>query len=326
MSERVSLFIIVFTLANIFACLWLLWWTARTRGNPEPLDGVPAKTGHVWDGDLEEYNNPLPRWWLGLFVITVLFGVGYLIYFPGLGNFAGTSGCTQVDEHAAEVRKAQALLEQRLAAVKDKGLDALAGDTQAMSLAKNLFAANCSLCHGSDGRGAKGFPNLADDDWLWGAEQAAVLNSIGEGRHGIMPALGSALGEEGLNQVASYIFSLNGRQAPPDWVAAGKGRFDTLCAACHGVDAKGNARLGAANLTDDTWLHGGDLESIRATIAGGRSSEMPAQLATLGETKVRLLAAYVLNLSAKSRAAGTTEVTSNAQLATHGGPGDVASN
>jgi cytochrome c oxidase cbb3-type subunit III len=324
MSEPVSIFIVALTLANIFACLWLLWWTARNRGDATQPDGVPAKTGHVWDGDLEEYNNPLPRWWLGLFILTVLFGVGYLIYFPGLGSFAGTSGWTQVEEHAADVRKAQALLEQRLATLKGKGLDVLAADAQAMSLAKNLFAANCSLCHGSDGRGAKGFPNLADDDWLWGSDPVAVLASIGEGRHGMMPALGSALGEEGLNEAASYVFSLNGRQAPPDWIAAGKGRFDAVCAACHGIDAKGNPQLGAPNLTDDTWLHGGDLESIRTTIAGGRSSQMPAQLAALGETKVRLLAAYVLNLSAKSPAAGTAAVTSNERLATRGGNGDVA--
>jgi cytochrome c oxidase cbb3-type subunit III len=324
MSERISLFIVAFTLANIFGCLWLLWWTARTRTNTESEDAA-AKTGHVWDGDLEEYNHPLPRWWLGLFVATVLFGVGYLIYFPGLGNYAGTSGWTQVSEHAAELNRAQALLEARLASVKDKDLATLAHDADAMAMAKNLFAANCSTCHGSDGRGAKGFPNLADSDWLWGSDEAAVLTSIGSGRHGTMPALGSALGEEGVNQVASYVFSLSGREAPADWIAAGKTRFDTICAACHGMDAKGNQQLGAPNLTDDIWLHGSDLQSIRTTIAGGRSNQMPPHLLTLGETKVRLLATYVLSLSGSARSAGVPAPNAQPLAARQGGT-DVTRN
>jgi cytochrome c oxidase cbb3-type subunit III len=171
-------------------------------------------------------------------------------------------------------------------------------------LAQNLFAANCSTCHGSDARGAKGFPNLADGDWLWGADEQSVLTSIGRGRHGMMPALGSALGAEGLNQVAAYVFSLGGRQAPADWVAAGKTRFTTVCAACHGQNGQGNPLLGAPDLTDAVWLHGGDLESIRTTIAGGRNSEMPAHLQMLGATKVRLLAAYVRSLAQRQLVTG----------------------
>lgn len=302
MSPQVSLFIIVFTLANLAGCLWLLWWTARTRSAgkdtaPQTPAATPAKTGHVWDGDLEEYNHPLPRWWLGLFIITLLFGVAYLVYFPGLGNFAGTSGWTQAAEHQADVQRARQQLEQQLAAVKDKDLQALAADAGAMALARNLFGGNCSTCHGSDARGAKGFPNLTDNDWLWGADEQSVLTSIGNGRRGMMPALGSVLGDEGLNEVAAYVFSLSGREAPADWVAAGKERFATICAACHGANGTGNPALGAPNLTDKIWLHGGDLASIRTTIAGGRNSEMPAHSSTLGTTKVRLLAAYVRSLA-----------------------------
>ena len=296
MSASLSGFVIFFTLISLAGCLWLLWWTARTRvGTGDGSD----KTGHVWDGDLEEYNKPLPRWWLGLFVLTVVFAVAYLLYFPGLGNFTGTAGWTQVAEHQADVQRAQERLEQRLASVKDLDLQTLAQDASAMALARNLFAANCSTCHGSDARGARGFPNLADDDWLWGAEEANVLTSIGSGRHGVMPALGSVLGDQGLNEVAAYVFSLSGRQAPADWVAAGEQRFATICAACHGVTARGNPSLGAPNLTDGIWLHGGDLATIRTTIANGRNSEMPAHLQLLGTTKVRLLAAYVRSLSAR---------------------------
>jgi cytochrome c oxidase cbb3-type subunit 3 len=190
----------------------------------------------------------------------------------------------------------QARTEARLAAVKDKNLHELGKDAGAMSMARNLFGANCSTCHGSDARGAKGFPNLTDKDWLWGDSDDKVLQTIANGRHGMMPAWGTALGAEGVNQVASYVVSLSGRQAPADWVAAGKARYQTMCVSCHGLEGKGNQQLGAPNLTDKTWLHGSDFESIRATIAGGRDNQMPAHAALLGDTKVRLLAAYVLSL------------------------------
>lgn len=303
MSHSVSIFIIVFTLLNIGACLWLMWWTARTRVPSTPAsDAEPARTGHVWDGDLEEYNNPLPRWWLGLFIITVVFSIGYLIVYPGLGNFGGTKGWSQIKQHEVQVAKAQQRLEQRLAALKDKPLHDLAKDASAMSTAKNLFGANCSTCHGSDARGAKGFPNLTDRDWLWGGSEDTIYASVADGRHGIMPAMGDVLGADGVNEVASYVVSLGGRRAPADWVAAGKTRFETICAACHGADAKGNATLGAPNLTDEVWLHGADFDSIRATIIKGRDNQMPAHLPLLGEAKVRLLAAYILSLSSQADA------------------------
>jgi len=302
LTERASLFVIVFTLVNIVACLWLIWWTARTRTKAQAEGGAPAadKTGHVWDGDLEEYNNPLPRWWLGLFLLTIAFAVAYLVYFPGLGNFTGQGKWSQVGAWEAEMQQRQAKLEQRLAAVKDKNLHELAKDAGAMSMAKNLFGANCSTCHGSDARGARGFPNLTDNDWLWGDAETTVVESISNGRHGIMPAWGPALGDQGVNEVASYVVSLSGRDAPKDWIAAGEQRYATMCAACHGTDGKGNQMLGAPNLTDKVWLHGGDFDSVRATIAKGRDNQMPAHTQLLGDTKVRLLAAYVLSLSQTS--------------------------
>lgn len=297
MTERASLFVIVFTLVNIVACLWLMWWTAHTRSSaPDASGSESGKTGHVWDGDLEEYNHPLPRWWLWLFIITIVFGAAYLAWFPGLGNFTGRGQWTQIDAYNQEIAQQQAKLEQRLAAVKDRKLHDLAADAGAMSTAKNLFGANCSTCHGSDARGAKGFPNLTDSDWLWGDTEEAVLATISQGRHGKMPGWASALGDQGLNEVAAYVFSLNGRTAPKEWVQAGQTRFAMLCAACHGADAKGNQLLGAPNLADNAWLHGGDFDSIRTTVANGRDNQMPAHDALLGDTKVRLLAAYVLSL------------------------------
>jgi len=300
--QPASVFIIVFTAINIVACLWLMWWTARTRvpaadtSDQTSVEGA-GKTGHVWDGDLEELNNPLPRWWLGLFIITVIFGAAYLTWYPGMGNFAGTSKWSSISQYEKQVALQRANFEQRLASLKDRSLTELAGNGNAMATAKNLFSANCAGCHGSDARGAKGFPNLTDEDWLWGGDEQRLLESIEQGRHGMMPALGSVLGEEGVNEVASYVVSLGGGKAPADWVAAGQQRFETLCVACHGVDAKGNALLGAPNLTDNIWLHGGDFDSVRASIAKGRDNQMPPHKDLLGNTKVKLLAAYVLSLN-----------------------------
>lgn len=317
MSPSASLFVIVFTALNVVACLWLLWWTARSRpgvdasavggtGEPPAAGAGIAKTGHVWDGDLEEYNNPLPLWWLGLFVVTVVFGAGYLVFYPGLGNFGGVGGWSSTHAYEQQMQAQRARFEARLASLQNKSLDELTQDAAAMSTAKNLFGANCSTCHGSDARGAKGFPNLADGDWLWGGEAAAVQESIANGRHGVMPALGGALGTTGVNEVAAYVVSLSGGTAPRDWVDSGKERFAMLCAGCHGADAKGNPLLGAPNLSDDVWLHGGDFETVRATINNGRDNRMPAHGALLGETKVRLLAAYVLSLRSEFQATAAT--------------------
>jgi cytochrome c oxidase cbb3-type subunit 3 len=312
MTHPASLFVIVFTAINVLACVWLLWWTARTRVGAQDAaanaaaQGAPVgKTGHVWDGDLEEYNTPLPRWWLGLFVLTVIFGALYLAIFPGMGNFAGTSGWTSIDAYESQMAQQRARFDARVASLQGKSLRELAADPAAMSTARNLFGANCSTCHGADARGARGFPNLTDVDWLWGGDEHTVYESIANGRHGMMPALGGALGADGVNEVASYVVSLSGSKAPADWVAAGKTRFETLCAACHGADAKGNAALGAPNLTDRTWLHGGDFDTVRATIANGRDSQMPAHGEMLGKNKVRLLAAYVLHVSQAPHGEGT---------------------
>ncbi|MDY6944755.1 MAG: cytochrome-c oxidase, cbb3-type subunit III [Pseudomonadota bacterium] len=306
LTERASLFIIVFTAINIVACIWLMWWTARTRpadaATPGqlPTDG-PGTTGHVWDGDLAELNNPLPRWWLGLFIITIVFGAGYLTLYPGLGNFLGTKRWSQVGQYDAQITQARAQLDQRLAGVKDKPLAELARDADFMATARNLFGANCSTCHGSDARGARGFPNLTDRDWLWGGDEETIYQTIAQGRTGAMPALGTLLGPNGVNEVAAYVVSLSGVTAPADWIEAGRTRFETICAACHGADGKGNQMLGAPDLTDNAWLHGGDFNSVRATITNGRNNQMPAHLEMLGEAKVRLLAAYVLSLSDSER-------------------------
>ena len=291
MTQGWSLYISIFAIANIAACLWLLWWTARKR----PGDRSDTETtGHVWDGDITELNRPMPRWWLNLFYITVVFAVGYLVYYPGLGAFAGTSGWTSVRQHDADAAAAEAKIAPLFAAFRKQDLAALVHDADAQRLGRAVFANNCSTCHGSDARGAIGYPNLTDNDWLWGNAPDTVLTTILEGRTGAMPALGAVLGDEGVAAAAVYVQKLAGRPADDALASKGQATFATICAACHGADGRGNIALGAPNLTDEIWLYGSDYDSIAATIRAGRAGQMPAHGPLIGADRARLAAAFVL--------------------------------
>ncbi|MGE0114568.1 MAG: cytochrome-c oxidase, cbb3-type subunit III [Steroidobacteraceae bacterium] len=290
MSSPAALFVVVGTIVNILACLWLIWWTAKRRS------GEADTTGHTWDG-IQEYNNPMPRWWLILFIVTIIFGFIYLALYPGLGNYSGSKAWTSANQLAQEQARTQASFEARYGEIAKQDLASLSKNAEAMASAKNLFANNCTVCHGADARGTKGFPNLTDNDWLWGGSPETILETISNGRKGVMPAWGAVLGKQGVEEVSAYVLSLSGRKVPSEWVAAGKERFATICAACHGPDATGMQALGAPNLTDKTWIYGSSVETIRETVTNGRSNEMPAHLGLLGETKVRMLAAYVYSLS-----------------------------
>jgi cytochrome c oxidase cbb3-type subunit 3 len=300
MSQGFGIFITIVVLANIGATLWLIWWTARGSGKI-----APEETTHVWDDDLTEFNNPLPRWWLWLFLLSILFALCYLAEFPGLGKFSGIAHWTQVSQFQQEDLAARRALELRFAALNGKSLADLSKDSGAMATAKNLFALNCSTCHGSDARGAKEFPNLTDQDWLWGGDEPTVLQTISHGRDGLMPAWGTVLGHDGVEEVLAYVMSLSGRgpegaPAPAASLNAGKAVFTTMCIACHGADGTGNKAVGGPNLTDKTWLYGGSANDIRESITNGHTNHMPPHIERLGETKVRLLAAYVLSLSRPS--------------------------
>jgi cytochrome c oxidase cbb3-type subunit III len=282
--------------ANVAFAVWLLLSTTRA-GSGERKAG-PETTGHTWDGDLQEYNNPLPRWWLWLFYFTVAFSVAYLVLFPGLGVFQGTLGWSQVKQWQAQTKEANAVAARELGRFSGKTVEELAKDPGAIKIAKNLFAANCSMCHGSDARGGKGFPDLTSPNLTWGRDPDAIVATIGGGRQGVMPPWGAVLGADGVEAVANYVYTLSGRPAPdPARVAAGKEKFDTVCAACHGPDGKGNPALGAPNLTDEYWVYGGSLAAIKETVTNGRSNKMPAHLELLGEQKVKFLAGYVYGLS-----------------------------
>lgn len=298
MSSLTSALITIPTLLNIAAIVWLLWWTSRRRGS----DTQAETTGHVWDEDLREYNNPLPRWWLGLFLLTVVFALVYLALYPGLGTFKGVKNWSQVAQYEAQSRQAEAVLARTFAPYENVPLEALTRDPNAVRIGKNLFLNNCATCHGSDARGAPGFPNLTDNDWLWGGSPDTVLTTIRDGRTGVMPAWKPVLGDEGVENVLAYVMNLSGRKLPAGDVEIGKQKFAEICAACHGPDGKGNQALGAPNLTDSVWLHGGALATIRQTIAYGRQGQMPAHLERLGEVRTKLLAAYVLGLGGAPQA------------------------
>lgn len=293
MGSGLAIFVVVITVLNTIAAVALLLWMRKRRG--ESIRTTDT-TGHVWDGDLKELNNPLPRWWLWLFLLSVAFSVVYAVLYPGLGNHAGTLGWTQVKQWEEMQARQESEAQRILARFADRDPGQLAADPDAVRIGRNLFANNCAACHGSDGRGAAGFPNLTDADWLWGGSPELVQASISGGRMGVMAPWAEILGERGVDDATAYVLSLSGRKAPRGDAVAGQTHFQTYCIACHGANGQGNPDVGAPNLTDNVWLHGGSAAAIRATIAGGRQNQMPAQGDRLGDTRVRLLAAYVLSL------------------------------
>ena len=289
-----TVYISVITLVGMVACLILLWRTGKTQ----VMDGDDG-TGHVWDGDLREMNNPLPRWWVWMFVISVVFGFAYLALYPGLGSYVGQLGWTSHDEYRAEVAKAQADEAPLYAQFTAMTPLALSRDPQAKVLGERLFMNNCAQCHGSDARGSKGFPNLTDGDWLYGASPEKIKESITLGRIGQMPPLAAALGTpDDAKNLAQYVLSLSG--SPHDSLRAGLGKSKfTVCAACHGADGKGNQALGAPNLSDNTWLHGYGENAILAMVNQGKINQMPGQAGKLTEAQIDVLSAYVWGFSKK---------------------------
>ncbi len=286
--------VIIISVGTILACWWLLHWT---KGVSDRSDDKAGSTGHVWDENISELNTPLPRWWLYLFNITIVFALVYLAIFPGLGNFSGFLGWTQVGQYDAEMASATAAQESIFLRFRDMDGAALVADNEAREIGGRLFANNCAMCHASDGRGAPGFPNLADDDWLYGNSFDTVMVSIANGRMGAMPPMGAVLGEDGVTEVVAYVQQLSGQTADAELAAAGQARFQMICMACHGMDGTGNQALGAPNLTDDIWLYGGNPADIKETLMNGRNGKMPAHENLLNEDRRRLLAAYVIGLS-----------------------------
>lgn len=293
MSNFWSGWVIVIVLTNIFGCVWLIWWASK------PKQGEAAKgnvTGHTWDDDLQELNNPMPRWWLWLFYITIVAGLAYIVIYPGLGSYKGTAGWSQAGQYEEEMKAANETYGPIFSGYAKQDADSLVSNKMAMDSGRRLFMTYCSTCHGSDARGSQGFPNLSDNDWIYGGQPEQIKASILDGRRGTMPGF-AHLGEKGIEEVANHVMTLSGRKADAIKAAAGKATFDVQCVACHGADAKGNVFIGAPNLTDKTWLYGSTKGHIVQTITKGRNGVMPAHRDFLGEDKVHLLSAYIYSLS-----------------------------
>ena len=293
-SQGWSIYIGAVTLLGLLACLVLLFIASRRQ-----VMAADNSTGHVWDEDLREMNNPLPMWWVVMFVLTVVFSLAYLFLYPGFGNHAGSLGWTSRGEYEAEQRAAQAGMAPLYARFAALPADKLAAEPQAMAIGERLFINNCATCHGSDARGSKGFPNLADSDWLHGGTPEKIEETITEGRQGTMPPMAAAIGgPQEIHEVAQYVLSLSG--SPHDSTAQfGKPRF-MACAGCHGIDGKGNTALGAPNLTDKVWLHGWGEDAIVAMVNNGKLNVMPAQKERLSKEQIHVLASYVWSLSNRS--------------------------
>lgn len=306
MSDFISNFwsnyVAVASLLSILGCVLLLWLTARKR----VASDADNTTGHVWDEDLRESNNPLPMWWVGLFILTIVFSVGYLAVFPGLGSFAGTQAWSSRAEYQADVAKATQALEPVYARYTPMSIEEAARDPQARAIGERLFMNNCAQCHGSDARGSKGFPNLTDADWLHGGTPDKIVESITKGRVGVMPPAAAMVGSpDDVKNVANYVLSLSGE--PHDSVRAGLGKSKfAACAACHGIGGVGNPALGAPRLNDRIWLHGYGEAAIMQIINEGKHSAMPAQEGRLTEAQIKLLASYVWGMSNPSTASTTS--------------------
>ena len=294
-----SIYISIITIVSIIACGVLLQEMSTRKVSGSEVE----TTGHSWDEDLVEYNNPLPRWWIWMFYITIVFGLLYLFLYPGLGSYTGSYKWTSIKQLDEEVAQANVLSGPIYEKYAKTDVKQLATDPAAMAIGQKLFLNNCSQCHSSDARGGKGYPNLTDLHWMWGGEPEQIKETITNGRKGVMPPWGAVLGEDGVKDMAHYVMSLNGSTFDSLRAARGKEKYPTICAACHGPEAKGNPAIGSENLTIKALLHGTDEPALIETISKGRIDVMPAQKELLGEAKVHILTAYVWSLSNKPGAA-----------------------
>ena len=287
-----NIFIIVVTLGSIGVLYYFVY--CMSRGKQSTTDQT---TGHVWDEDLAELNNPLPVWWKYMFYISLTFGLVYLVLYPGLGSNEMLLKWTSTGEYEEEMAEAEATYGPLFAKYEKIPVAELATNIEALRMGERLYASYCTQCHGSDAGGVPGYPNLRDSDWIWGGTPDRIEETILKGRTGAMPGWAAVLGDAGVTQVSAYVQSLSGREVDNTAAQAGHELFTKNCAACHQADGKGNTALGAVNLTDKTWLYGGSPKTIENTISKGRQGKMPAHEAFLGKAKVHLLAAYIYSLS-----------------------------
>ena len=287
MSNLWSWFVIIGTLGSLIAFLVLLFVNRKTSDE--------ETTGHEWDG-IQELDTPLPFWWVGLFIFSMVYAVGYLVWYPGLGNVEGTAGWTSANQWQADAAAHEQRFSPLYAKMAAMSPTELAEDRLATQVGRRLFINHCSTCHGVTGRGTTGFPNLQDNEWLWGAGFDNVKFAITNGRTAIMPAWGTVLGEEGVSDVTQYLLALSGREHGKSAAARGSEQYAVMCAMCHGADGTGDPVLGASNLTDNVWLYGGTAKDIAHSLSHGRNGTMPGFSDVLDQQKIHILAGYVNGL------------------------------
>jgi len=287
-----NMYVVVLVLVSIIGCGVFLWMQGGAKHNPGQT------TGHVWDETLAEYSNPLPNWWRWMFYITVVFALVYLAFYPGLGNMAGSFGWTARGQYEDEMKKA----DQQYAPIFNKFLSqdvmTVAANPEAKEMGQRLFLTYCAQCHGSDAKGAKSFPNLTDNDWLWGGTPDKIKETIKAGHDAVMTPKGTKpdMDAEQVKDVVHYVRSLSGLSSDAVRVQRGKDLYPQACAACHGPEAKGNPDAGYPNLTDKVWLYSSQEADMIETVTKGRTNRMPAFGDFLGDAKVHLLTAYVWGL------------------------------
>jgi len=287
-------FVAAGTILFVIWCVWLISWSAKQGPQNVSDDEI---VGHKWDGDIEEWNNPAPKWWLYCYFITIAWAVGYMVAF-GLGSWEGTLGWSQQGQYESEMQAAASRYEPIYEKFAAMGFEELSANADANKLGKSLYASYCTTCHGSDARGAPGYPNLSDDDWLWGNSEAELTATLKNGRSAVMPVLAPALGgDQGVDNMVKYVQSLSGIVEADANALSAKPMFLALCSACHTAEGTGNPIFGAPNLTNDIWLYGSSDDAIRTTIVQGRNGLMPAHGELLGENRTKILAAYVYSLS-----------------------------
>ncbi|MGX9936277.1 cytochrome-c oxidase, cbb3-type subunit III [Advenella kashmirensis] len=295
-SNSWSYYIATIALVGVAWCIWLLFTQRRWLKHETPQ---VDDTGHVWDIDLRELNNPVPRWWTIMYLGLCAIALGIMVLYPALGSYPGLLGFTAAKQVVADREEQAVRIKPLFEKFSSIPVPELAKNPEAHAIGKRLFLNNCAQCHGSDAKGSPNFPNLTDSDWLYGGTPEIIVKTITDGRHGVMAPLGAIVSAAQANEIANYVRSLSGLASDPTLLRAGEAGFKKVCFACHGMDAKGNQALGAPNLTDNVWLGSSSKDTIINTILHGRQGVMPAQKHNLSEDQIRMLAAYVWGLSNK---------------------------
>lgn len=288
MSTAWSVFIVVGSIVTLAGASWFLWSNWRAASSGEVSD-------HEFDG-IVELHNPLPSWWVGFFFATIIFAVGYVVYYPALGDLEGVGAWSAARQHAEESARYAERFDGMYAELAQRPVAGLLADRQAMQIGRRLFVNNCAACHGVAGAGATGYPDLTDAEWVWDASFDGIVQSVSAGRQGVMPGWGAALGAGGVDDMVEYVLALSAAEHDAAAAERGKNQYAVFCVACHAADGAGISALGAPNLTNNVWLYGGSRAALAQSIAEGRTGIMPGHDKVLGPERVKIVAAYVTSL------------------------------